>query len=306
MYLSLAKRLTSIAPEMDKNKAGYLEGIVSIVINTGLFALKLWAGIVSGSIALVADAWHTLSDSISSVIVIVGVKLSAIKPDKEHPFGHGRWEQIAAIFIGFLLGLIAYDFLKDSIVEFRGKESANFGTLAIIATVVSIVVKEALAQYAFYIGRKTGNLSVKADGWHHRTDALSSVVVLIGIIFSGRFWWTDSVLGLVIAFMLFYAAFKIIRDAVGKLLGEKPSEKLIKELEKIVHSIAGSDVNPHHYHIHNYISSQELTFHIKVENDLSVSAAHDLATKIEASIFEELKIVATIHIEPKGIAHAND
>ena len=86
---------------MDKNKAGYLEGFISILVNLGLFGLKFWAGIVSGSIALIADAWHTLSDSVSSVIVILGVKLSSRKPDKEHPFGHGRWEQIAAILLGF-------------------------------------------------------------------------------------------------------------------------------------------------------------------------------------------------------------
>lgn len=291
---------------MNKNRAGYLEGIVSILVNTGLFFLKLWAGIVSGSIALTADAWHTLSDSFSSFIVILGVKLSSKKPDKEHPFGHGRWEQIAAFFIAFLLGIIAYDFLKDSIIQFKEKESANFGTFAIIATIVSIVVKEGLAQYAFYIARKTSNLSVKADGWHHRTDALSSVVVLIGIMFTDRFWWIDSILGLIIAMMLFYAAVNIIKEAIEKLLGEKPSDELIDKIEQIVHSTAESDVAPHHYHIHNYISSQEMTFHIKVDNYLSISTAHELATIIEAKILKELHIMTTIHIEPKGVNHIND
>ena len=85
---------------MDKKKASYIEGTVSIIVNIGLFCIKYWAGIVSGSVALIADAWHTLSDSVSSVIVIVGAKLSSRKPDKEHPFGHGRWEYIASIFIG--------------------------------------------------------------------------------------------------------------------------------------------------------------------------------------------------------------
>ena len=86
---------------MNRERAGYTEGIVSVIANMVLFALKLWAGIVSGSIALVADAWHTLSDSVSSLMVIVGVKLSSRKPNQKHPFGHGRWEQIAAIFIAF-------------------------------------------------------------------------------------------------------------------------------------------------------------------------------------------------------------
>ncbi len=291
---------------MNKNKAGYLEGIISIIVNTGLFGLKLWAGIVSGSLALTADAWHTLSDSFSSIIVILGVKLSSKKPDKEHPFGHGRWEQIAAIFIGFLLGIIAYDFIKDSIVNFQAKESANFGTLAIVVTIISILVKEALAQYAFYIGRKTDNLAIKADGWHHRTDALSSVVVLIGILFSSRFWWIDSILGVIIALMLFYAAYEIIKGAIGKLLGEKPSDDIINKVEQMISLVSTSDISPHHYHFHNYITHQELIFHIKVENNMDIETAHGIATKIENKIKEELNIIATIHIEPKGVEHEND
>lgn len=291
---------------MKKNKAAYTEGVVSIIVNTGLFGLKLWAGIVSGSLALTADAWHTLSDSLSSIIVIFGVKLSSKKPDKEHPFGHGRWEQIAAILIGFLLAIIAYDFLRDSISNFQSKESANFGVLAIVVTIISILVKEGLAQYAFYIARKTDNIAVKADGWHHRTDALSSVVVLIGILFSDRFWWIDSILGLIIAFMLFYAAYKIIKDAISKLLGEMPSDEIINKVEDIITVLHPKGLSPHHFHIHNYISVQELTFHIKVEDNMDVLTAHSIATNIEKKIKEELNIIATIHIEPKEFEHVSD
>ena len=291
---------------MDKNRAGYIEGFVSILVNTGLFILKLWAGIVSGSIAITADAWHTFSDSLSSIIVIFGVKLSSRKPDKEHPFGHGRWEQIAAIFIGFMLAIIAYDFLKDSILQFNSKESANFGTIAIVVTIISIVANEALAQYAFYIGRITDNLSVKADGWHHRTDALSSVIVLIGIFFTDRFWWIDSVLGIIISLMLFYAAYDIIKDAIDKLLGEAPNKELIEKIEKIIELSYRENLFPHHYHIHNYISNQELTFHIKVDNKMEVLKAHEIATNIEKLIKTKLNITATIHIEPKDYEHEND
>ena len=115
---------------MDKTRAGYLEGIISVIVNSVLFILKFWAGIVTGSIAITADAWHTLSDSLSSIIVIIAVKLSSKKPDSDHPFGHGRWEQIAALFIAFLLGIIAFDFLKDSIIRFKSHEATQFGTLA--------------------------------------------------------------------------------------------------------------------------------------------------------------------------------
>ena len=284
---------------MDKTRAGYLEGIISVVVNSVLFILKFWAGTITGSIALTADAWHTLSDSLSSIIVIVAVKLSSKKPDNEHPFGHGRWEQIAALFIAFLLGIIAFDFLKDSIIQFKSLESTEFGTLAIVVTIISIIAKEALAQYAFYIGRKTDNASIKADGMHHRTDALSSIVVLVGILFANQFWWIDSVLGVIISFMLFYATYKIAKEAINKLLGEKPSSELVQKIKNLIEEYNVKDMQPHHFHIHNYVGQQELTFHIKLKNDLSIEEGHRIATDIENIILKQFGIISTIHVEPQ-------
>jgi cation diffusion facilitator family transporter len=291
---------------MDKKKASYLEGTVSIVINIGLFGIKLWAGVVSGSIAITADAWHSLSDTISSMVVIVGAKLSSKKPDSEHPFGHGRWEQIAAIFIGFLLGLIAYDFIKDSIIQFQSKESANFGSLAIVVTIISILVNEALAQYAFYLGKKTDSVTVKADGWHHRTDALSSIIILIGILFKNYFWWIDSVLGIIVSIMIFYAAYEIIKESINKLLGEKPTPELIQKVETIINTVSSANILPHHYHIHDYVSHRELTFHIKLDEHLSIAEGHAIATAIEEKLLSDLKIISTIHIEPLDFEHKLD
>lgn len=291
---------------LDKKKAGYREGIVSIIINVCLFGLKYWAGIVSGSIALIADAWHTLSDSMSSVIVIVGVKLSAKKADKEHPFGHGRWEHIASIFIGVLLGIIAYDFLRESISQIKMNKSANFGTLAVVVTVISIVLKEALARYAFFLGRKTNNSSIKADGWHHRTDALSSVIILIGIAFKNKFWWIDSVLGIIVSIMLFYAAYEILKESIDKIIGENPSAELIDKIKGIISELHGTDLVPHHFHIHNYISQKELSFHIKLNKNVSIEKGHSIATSIEEKIYAELGIQATIHIEPLEFEHTFD
>ncbi|MDR2425281.1 MAG: cation diffusion facilitator family transporter [Prevotellaceae bacterium] len=291
---------------MTNNKAGYTEGIVSIVINLALFALKIWAGIVSGSIALTADAWHTLSDSMSSMVVVVATKLSSKKPDREHPFGHGRWEQIAALFIAFLLAIVAWDFLTNSIERFNEKETVDFGILAIVVTLVSIAVKEALAQYAFYLARKTSNISIKADGWHHRTDALSSVVVLVGILFARHFYWIDSVLGLAISLMLFYAAWTIVREAVVKLLGEEPSAELIEQIAGSVRAAYSQDLHLHHFHIHNYVTHQELTLHIKLDKNLSIEVGHRIATEIENIIKVNFGIVATVHVEPLDFYHRTD
>ena len=291
---------------MERKKASYLEGTVSIVVNICLFALKYWAGIVSGSIALMADAWHTLSDSISSIVVILGAKLASKKPDKDHPFGHGRWELVSSIIIAIILVLIAFGFITDSISQLKTKESANFGTLAIVVTVVSIVVKELMAQYAFHLGRKSGSSTVKADGWHHRTDALSSLVILIGILFKDYFWWIDGALGLAVSLMLMYAAYHILIESVNKILGEDPDEILIKEIHRLISSLYDYDIYPHHFHIHNYISSKELTFHIKIENHLSVEEGHAIATAIEELIEEKLSIISTIHLEPIDYTHKDD
>jgi len=291
---------------MDKKRAGYLEGFVSISTNLVLFALKIWAGVVSNSVALIADAWHSLSDSLSSIVVVLASKLAAKKPDKEHPFGHGRWELIAAILIGFILAVIAYDILVDSVRKLTDHKSANFGTLAIAVTIISIIINEGLTQYAFYLGRKTESMTVKADAWHHRTDAISSVVVLIGIFLGNYFWWIDSILGIIIALMIFYVVYDIIMKAANKLLGEKPSATLIKQIESIISDQCSFEIHPHHYHFHNYVNHKELTFHIKLDQEMSIIEGHELATEIEDSIFDKLNIHTTIHLEPLSVKHRFD
>ncbi|MCL2801992.1 MAG: cation diffusion facilitator family transporter [Treponema sp.] len=286
---------------MDKLKAQVFEGVLSVIVNAVLFGIKFWAGLITGSIALIADAWHTLSDSLTSIFVIFSARLSSRKPDKEHPFGHGRWEQISSIFIAFILGIIAYDFLINSIERFQYRESVVFGTLAIVVTAVSIVIKELLAQCAFYIGRKTDNVIVKADGWHHRSDSLSSVVVLIGIIitkFTTGLWWMDSVLGIFCALAIFYAAFQIMNESITKLLGEEPEKDLIDKINAEVKKIYSNDLQIHHLHLHNYISQKELTMHIKLDNNMSIENGHKIASEIENIIKEKFDMEVTTHIEP--------
>jgi len=281
-----------------REKFGYLEGAVSIAVNIVLFVLKYWAGIVSGSVALMADAWHTLSDSISSVFVIAGVRLSSRKPDRKHVFGHGRWEQITAFFIAFLLSLIAYEFLKESVMKFSARGTAQFGTIAIAVTIVSILAKEGLAQFAFLLWRKTDNIALKADGWHHRTDALSSLLVLAGILLKDIFWWIDSVLGVIISFMIFWAVIGIVREAIDKLLGEVPDKELTGKISGIITKMGYSGLDPHHFHIHNYGGHRELTFHINLDGELNIRRGHEVASDIEIALREEFGVESTIHVEP--------
>jgi len=288
---------------MNKAKAQVFEGILSVVVNAVLFGVKFWVGLATGSIALIADAWHTLSDSLTSIFIAFSVKLQSKKADEEHPFGHGRWEQISSIFVAFILGIIGYDFLINSIERFQNRESVVYGTIAIVITIVSIVVKEILAQIAFYIGRKTDNVIVKADGWHHRSDSLSSVVVLIGILvtkFTVDFWWMDSVLGMFCALAIFYAAFSILKESISKILGEQPKQDLIDKINEEIKLIYQGNFNTHHFHLHNYISQKELTLHLRLDKNMTNENCHEIATIIERIIFEKFEMAATIHVEPLG------
>ena len=288
---------------MDKIKAQITEGIVSVVVNALLFIVKFIIGFLSNSIALMADAWHTMSDSLTSIYVIFSSKLSERAADKEHPFGHGRWEQISSIFIAFVLGIIAFNFLKDSIDCFFGEgvSDAKFGTAAIVITVISILIKESLAQYSFYLARKTDNVILIAEGWHHRSDSLSSIVVLIGIIiakFNTELWWMDSVLGLFCALAIFYAAYQIMKESITKLLGEAPSQELIDDIKSDISKLYGSSLDAHGFNIHNYITQKELTFHIKLNKFMTLEDSHKITIYVEDLIKSKYKISATIHVEP--------
>lgn len=282
----------------EKTRLGYTAGWVSVFTNIALFVLKYWAGLVSGSVALLADAWHTLSDSITSLIVLAGTRISSKPADREHPFGHGRAELIATIIIGVLLAVIAFNFASESIGRLKEHQPAEFGPLAVTAVIISIIAKEFLAQFAFWAGKKTGNLSLKADAWHHRSDAISSVIVLAGIAFGSRFWWLDGVLGLIVAILIAYAAYEVIRDGVDPLLGEKPDENLIRRVRVLAREASGMETYPHHIHLHRYGDHVELTLHIRLPKDISLHEAHRIATIIESHLLQELHVEPTIHLEP--------
>jgi len=282
----------------DKNKYIIREGWLSIIANIILFGLKYWAGIVTGSIALIADAWHTLTDSVSSVIVLIGGKISRKPADDDHPFGHGRAEHIAAMIIGVLLALVAFDFVLEAIDKFGTKEKTTFGTIAWVVTIISIIVKESLAQYAMWGHRKTGSSILKADGWHHRTDALSSVVILIGLAVGKYFWWTDAVLGFIVAIMIGYASYEILSSEIKSLLGESPSNKLLLSIRETAQQVCDQPLHLHHIHLHSYGNHTEMSCHIKLPPQTSLEEAHDICTRIEAVIKEKFGYISTIHPEP--------
>jgi len=280
------------------NFFAYFEGWLSIFVNILLFVLKYWAGVVSGSVAIIADAWHTLSDSITSIIVLIGFKTSQKPPDKKHPFGHGRAEIIAAFIIGVFLALIAFEFFVESINRLSEHEKASYGTIAIVVTIISILFKEALAQFAFWSGKKIKSKSLKADAWHHRSDAISSVIILVGIFLGKYFWWIDGILGIIVASIIGWAAFKAIKEAISSLLGETPSDEDILKIKQICNEASPFDSHPHHIHIHDYGKHQELIFHIMLPENISLIEAHNIASNIKIAIKKKMNFEATIHMEP--------
>ena len=275
-----------------------IEGWMSIILNSFLFVLKYWAGITTGSLALIADAWHTLSDSVSSVIVLIGGTISRKPADEEHPFGHGRVEHITSIIIGVLLAIISFDFILQSFAKFGTREATVYGTIAWIATIVSIVVKEGMAQYAFYAAKKTRSSILSADGWHHRTDALSSILILAGLLVGKYFWWTDAVLSFLVALMIAYASYDILKKEINSLMGEKPSEEMVSSIIKTAQNTSEIPLHIHHIHVHSYGDHTELSCHIKLPGNMSLTQAHEICTRIERSLLDQYHIIATIHPEP--------
>lgn len=279
-------------------KYGMQIGWISIIGNIALFVLKYIAGVLSGSVALMADAWHTLTDSLSSIILIVGLKISRKPPDDEHPFGHGRAEWISSMLIGLFLVVIGISFIHESLDRLKDRQDFDFGLMAWIATILSILIKEGMAQLSFRGARKTGLQSLKADGWHHRTDSLSSVLVLLGLIFGQKFWWIDGVLGIAVSLLIFVAAFEILKENISNILGRSPDKDTIDKVYQIIRDNCQKEVNIHHIRIHYYGQHKEMTAHIKLPGQMSLDIAHKIANQIEEMILRDLNIYATIHTEP--------
>ena len=289
-----------------KSNDAYKQGVISIIVNSLLFVAKYYAGIVSGSVALITDAWHTISDSASSVVLIVGTKLANKPADKEHPYGHGRIELITALIIGIMLTLIGFNFLTNAINKLILREAAEFGVLAISVTIASVLLNEGLAQYAFFLAIRTKNTSLKADGWHHRSDALSSFILLIGILAGSVWWWMDGVLGIIMAGFIFYAGYGIFKEVVNPLIGQQPEKDMVNKIRETCTEIAGKEVFPHHFHIHQYGAHTELTFHIVLDGNQSLTEVHSQADKMEKKINEIFSVEATIHIDPAGENETED
>lgn len=279
-------------------KLGYTEGIASIIINTMLFGLKIWVGTASSSVAMTADAWHTLSDTLTSIVVIFGFWFSSRPEDEKHPFGHGRAELIATIIIATLLAVVGLNFLRDSIQQLIVRKSANFSTLGLVVFAVSVVIKEGLARFSIWAGKKTNSQSLLADGWHHRSDAIASLIIVIGAVLGKYLWWIDGVLGIGVSGLVLYAAYEIAHTASDSLMGEKTGDDLTNRIKRIANETSPELKDIHHIHIHRYGDHLEITLHARLDKKTDIEDAHALSTRLEQRLRNELRADTTVHIEP--------
>lgn len=273
---------------------------VVIVGNVALFAVKLWAGVVSHSVALQADAWHTLTDTFSSLIVLAGVRLAVRPPDARHPFGHGRYELVASMLVGMMLAAVACYFAAESLDGLFHRQSAQFGTLAIVVTAAGAVIKEVMARVAFHAARRSGNMALRADGWHHRSDALSSLVILLGIALEGWAWWMDGVLGLAVALFIALVAYRTVRTTASAIVGERPPAELAEAIVQRVGTLyPDDDLQLHDFRWHNYVRRQELTLHITLPPQMTVREAGIIIAHIERELARDFGLEVTVHVEPR-------
>lgn len=280
-------------------KLGYAEGIASAIINTISFGLKIWVGIKASSIAMTADAWHTLSDTLTSLVVILGFWISGRPKDEEHPFGHGRAEVIAAVVIATLLAVVGASFFRDSIRQLIERKNAAFSTLSLIIFSISVLVKEALARFSLWAGKKTQSQSLVADGWHHRSDALASLMIVVGAVVGKYVWWIDGVLGIGVSALILYAAYDIAKSAFHALMGESAGAFLSGEIRRIAAETSPQLKDIHHIHVHRYGDHLEITLHARMNGETNIQDAHNLSSSLERELKKELNADTTVHIEPE-------
>lgn len=283
----------------EKKRLGYLEGYISVFLNFSLFILKFLVGKKVGSVAMMADAWHTLSDTLTSIVVIIGFWLSSKPADKEHAFGHGKAESVASVIIGTLLAVVGANFLYESINKLSARQGMSFSRMAVLVFVISAVLKEALAQFSFWAGKKADSSSLRADGWHHRSDAIASALIVIGTLFSQKLWWLDGVMGLGVSLLIIKASYDIIRSSASYLIGEAPDREKVDRISESIQEQFPELEGIHHLHVHHYGEHHEVTAHLKVPGSMSVEEAHEIASRVEELVRKEFNGDVTIHVEPE-------
>lgn len=275
--------------------------IVSIVINIVLSVMKLIAGIVAHSGAMISDAIHSASDVFSTIIVIVGVRISSKKEDKEHPYGHDRMESVASLILAALLAVTGFMIGWSGVKTITsGKTIAVPGVLALVAAAVSIAVKEWMYHYTIRAAKRVNSGALKADAWHHRSDALSSVGALIGIA-GARLGLPilDPLAQIIIALMVIKVGFDIAKDSVNKMVDRSVDEKTLDAILRVAKHHPGV-VRVDDLRSRTFGSNFYIDLEIAVDHTLDIQHAHAIAESLHNILEERYPRLkhCMIHVNP--------
>lgn len=278
---------------------GVLASIVGIFCNVFLFAVKFVVGFILNSVSVTADAFNNLSDAGSSIISFVGVKMAEKPADRDHPFGHGRIEYIAALVVSFLVLEVGFTFLKDSIGKIRMPEALNFQTVSVAVLIVSIAVKLWLGLFNRKLGERINSKVMMAVFTDSMGDVITTGATILSLIF---FRLTginiDGIVGVGVALVVMWAGVGIARDTLEPLIGEAIDPEVYKEIKSFVESYDGIE-GTHDLLVHNYGPGRSMaSIHAEVPNDVDIGQSHEIIDRIEREAAKKLGIFLVIHMDP--------
>lgn len=284
---------------MSREKMGSLAGAVGIGTNLLLFAVKLMAGLLSGSVAIIADAVNNLTDSGSSIIMLVGFRLAGKPADKEHPFGHARIEYLCGVIVAFIVLLLGLELGRNSIAKIIAPEEAQFGPVALGVLAASIAVKFWQSIFYLRMGRRINSQSLIATASDSRNDVISTAVVLLGAVVTRLTSLNlDGWLGLAVAVFIVVSGVKLIMETADPLLGAAPDSGLVHKINEKIRGYEGI-IGVHDLTVHSYGEGRVFaTVHCEVPAEDDILVSHDLIDSIERDFLEQDKIHLVIHLDP--------
>ena len=293
------KNYTDTKSPSVRQSYGVLSGAVGIFFNVLLFCGKFFAGFLSHSIAITADAFNNLSDAASSVITLIGFKMAGQKPDSGHPFGHGRIEYLSGLIVSGAILFMAFELIKSSISKIIHPVETVFDPVILVILAASILVKCYMFLYNRSIGKKIHSEAMLATSLDSLSDTVATTVVLITTIiahFTGL--QLDGICGILVALFIFYTGLVSAKDTLNPLLGQAPDPEFVKEIEELVLSYEGI-IGIHDLIVHNYGPGRlMISLHAEVPADGDILVLHDLIDNIERALRDNLKCDAVIHMDP--------
>lgn len=278
---------------------GTMCSLYGIFLNLLLFAGKYFAGVISGSVAITADAFNNLSDAGSSIITLLGFAIAGKKPDPDHPFGHGRAEYLAGLVLSAVIILMGFELVKSSFEKILHPEPISSGLLPAIILVCSILVKFYMCLYNRSVGKKINSAAMQATATDSLSDSVATTVVLLSMGVSYFFHVNiDGYAGLLVAVFILYAGFNAAKDTVSPLLGQAPDPEFVQQVADIV-TAHPEVVGIHDLVVHDYGPGRVMvSLHAEVRGDGNIFDLHDAIDTAETELKEQLGCIATIHMDP--------